>query len=101
MPRRASVKIGGPVSPAQQLHLHGNCADVELKDGPLTAVVRVDNTTLAPVSITDGSFDLTLPLPAGLIGKPEVLVVVEINRTFRPPGETRDLGLAFGVFEIK
>jgi hypothetical protein len=56
---------------------------------------------LTPVTVADGSFEISFPLPDSLTGKPEVQVAVVVNRTFRAPGDSRDLGLAFGVFEIK
>jgi len=40
-------------------------------------------------------------LPAAVVGRPEMQVGVEVSRTFVPPGDLRELGLAFGVFEVR
>jgi hypothetical protein len=101
MARRASLKIGGPPAGGGKLYLSGNCADEELRSGPLTVVVTVDGSTLPAVPIRNASFEMALPLPASFNGKNEVKVVVEVDRTFRPASDPRELGLAFGVFEIR
>jgi hypothetical protein len=46
-------------------------------------------------------FELAFALPDSLVGKPEIHVSVEVGRTFRPASDPRDLGLVFGVFEVK
>ena len=46
-------------------------------------------------------FDLAFALPDGLVGKPEIHVVVEVGRVFRPASDPRDLGVVFGVIEVR
>ena len=103
MPGRATLRIGGPSAATQQLYLHGNCADQQFAAGPLEIRVTVDGTSLPSLRIPPGntSFDLAVPLPAGVVGKREMAIAIEVNRTFRPSGDNRELGLAFGVFEIR
>lgn len=101
MAKRATLRIGGPSNPAQRLYLSGNCADEELRGGPLKVRVDVDGTTLPGAEVTQSSFELSLPLPPSLTGKPELLIAVEVDRTFRPTSDPRNLGLAFGAFEIR
>ena len=38
---------------------------------------------------------------ATLVGKKEIEVTIHVERTFRPPNDARDLGLSFGVVEIR
>jgi hypothetical protein len=103
MPKRATLKLRGPESANRKLHLRGNCADEQLSAGPLTVTVTVDGMKLPDAIIHPGeaSFDLELPLPAELAGKPEVHIALEVSRTIRPPGDGRELGLAFGTIEIR
>jgi hypothetical protein len=103
MPIRASLRIGGPAAPGQKLYLHGNSAARQLSEGPTVVTVTIDGAPLAPAQIPPGaeSFDLSFALPSSLVGKSELHVVVEVSRTFRPAGDNRDLGLAFGIFEVR
>ena len=103
MPIRASLRIGGPTAPGQKLHLHGNSVARQASEGPTVVKVTVDGAVLAPAEIPPGaeSFDLSFTLPDAWVGRAELHVVVELNRTFRPAGDSRDLGLAFGIFEVR
>lgn len=40
-------------------------------------------------------------MPERLLGRPEMAISVEVSRTIRPAADPRDLGLGFGVFEVK
>jgi hypothetical protein len=42
-----------------------------------------------------------LDLPHWLWGRPEMALSVEVSRVIRPASDPRDLGLGFGVFEVK
>jgi len=65
--------------------------------------VSVDGVALPAASIKPGesTFELAFPLPDSLVGKTELSVTVEVARTFRPASDPRELGLAFGVFEVR
>jgi hypothetical protein len=56
---------------------------------------------VASIKPGENAFELAFPLPDALAGKPELNVTVEVARTFRPASDPRDLGLAFGVFEVR
>ena len=103
MPRRSTLRIEGPTGPVQELHLQGACSPEQLRAGPILVTVTVEGSTLAPAGIhpRNNSFDLSFPLPDSVVGKNEMEVVVEVNRTFRTPRDNRELGLAFGVFEVR
>jgi hypothetical protein len=103
MPGRASLRIGGPAASGQKLYLRGTCVPEQLRAGPLLVTVTVDGSTLATVGIhpRNDSFDLSVPLPDSVVGKSEMAVVMEVNRTIRKPPDNRELGLAFGVFEVR
>jgi hypothetical protein len=103
MPRRATLRMGAPDAPGRVLHLIGGCPQEQLRAGPLTVKVTVDGVDLPPATIHpgEGAFDLAFPLPPQAVGRPEMLVAVEVNRTIRPASDPRDLGLSFGVFEVR
>ncbi|HZT28751.1 MAG TPA: glycosyltransferase family 39 protein [Bryobacteraceae bacterium] len=103
MPRQATVRLGAPSAPGQELYLTGVCPDDQLRNGPLPLQIRVDGIPLPPVRINPGSnyFEFSLQLPASLVGRPSVEVSIEVGRTFRPPADGRELGLTFGTFEVR
>ena len=41
------------------------------------------------------------PIPARLVGAERVEVTLTVDRTFVPPGDGRELGLAFGSFSVR
>jgi hypothetical protein len=103
MPKSASVRLGGPRSPADRLFIQGYAPPSHLQGETFTLAVRVNDRSLQPVRITPESpyFDVGLPLPQELVGAESVEVTVEVDRTRRYPGDVRELGLIFGVFEIR
>ena len=103
MPRTAVVRMPGPRTADQKLYLTAICPAAQLAKGPLAMTVTVDGTRLAPVDFTKGDVETTFPfrLPTETIGKSEIEINVEVSRTVRVGADTRDLGLAFGRFEIK
>jgi hypothetical protein len=102
MPQRASLRMTGPAGAGEKLYLRGYYPADQLRGGPVTVTVTVDGSTLAPMAIpAGGSFELAFPLPAAVVGKPAMAVVVDVSRTFRAGADIRDLGLAFGEFEVK
>jgi hypothetical protein len=103
MPRYATLRIGGPRSPYEKLYLHGNISPVQIRQGPLPLRVTVDGIRLADTVIepVGTSFEVALPLPNESVGKKELSIALELGRVFHVPGDQRDLGLSFGVFEIR
>ncbi len=104
MPKSATLRIGGPRSPSEKLHLHGYIPPAQIQQGPLPIRVTVDgirlpDTKVEPAGTT--SFDVELPLPNELVGRKQLSVALELGRVFHAPGDQRDLGLNFGVFEIR
>jgi hypothetical protein len=98
MPKRATLRIGAPRQAGKKLYLSGYAPDGA---GPVDVTVTVDGVTLPGQTVRPGPFEAAFPLPDSVVGKPEMLVAVEVNRTFKPPGDIRELGLSFGVFEVR
>ncbi len=103
MPKRATLRMGGPQGVNQKLHLVFYCSDEGLRPGAFDVTVSVDGIALPPFRVQPGnnSFEPEFALPGTLLGKPEVQIAIETSRTFRPASDPRDLGLAFGVVEIR
>jgi len=102
MPRRATLRLGGPRSAAERLYVSGYCPAFLLAPGPLGMTVSADGEPLSTVSITrgDARFQFDFPLPARLAGRPEVELEIRLDRVSRA-ADGRELGLVFGVFEIR
>lgn len=103
MPRRATVRLGGPRSTADRLYIVGYCPAAQVAGRPLGVSVGVDGRLLRtfPMSQGDAPFDLATDLPPDLVGKERVEIFVEVDRTFTSPPDRRELGLVFGTFEIR
>jgi hypothetical protein len=98
MPKRATLRMGAPAQPGKKLYLSAYLPDAL---GPVEVTVTVDGVVLPSQTVHPGSFEAAFPLPDSVVGKPEMLVAVEVSRTFRPAGDARDLGLSFGMFEVR
>ncbi|MBI2679971.1 MAG: hypothetical protein HYX25_03060 [Candidatus Solibacter usitatus] len=103
MPKTATVRIAGPATKGEKLFLRGVCPEIETRQGPLDVTVAADGILLPTVRIAQGqfSFDFAFSLPAALVGKPRIEISVTAARTIRLPADSRDLSLAFGVFEVR
>jgi len=102
MPKRASLRMGGPPAAGQKLYLRGYYPPEQLRADPLTIAVSVNGAPLAPANLTSGGdFELAFPLPDSLVGQPVIAITVEVSRTFRAGADIRDLGLAFGEVEVR
>lgn len=99
----ASLRMPGPRAAGQRLYVTAICPAAQTKDGPLAMTVSVDGVRMAPVQFTRGNAESTFDfaLPPRSAGKSEIDVTVDLSRTVRIGADRRDLGLAFGRFEIK
>ncbi|MGP8243474.1 MAG: hypothetical protein ACLQVN_03025 [Bryobacteraceae bacterium] len=101
MPARASVTMRGPPQRGMALYLNGSVTSQQLAMGPVILRVAVDGATLGAARIGANNFEFRFRLPDGLVGKPQILVDLSVSRTFRPPGDYRDLGMSFGLIAIR
>jgi hypothetical protein len=103
MAKRATLQMAGPSTAEQKLYLRGVCPEGQLRSGPLPVTVTVDSVALPAATIRPGeqSFELAFPLPATAVARPSIAIALEVARTFHTATDKRDLGLAFGVFEIR
>ncbi len=103
MPRRATLRLRGPDAPGATLTVQGFCPKRQLAQGPLGFTVTIDGVRMPEVKITrgDAQFTYDFPIPASAVGKPEIEIALESERVFKAEGDGRELGLVFGVFEIR
>jgi len=103
MPRTASVRMPGPRAAGPKLYLTAICEPLQVQKGPLEMTVTVDGARLPPAYFTKGNVETTFAfvLPAETVGKTAIEITIAVSRTVRTPTDTRELGLAFGKFEIK
>ena len=103
MPKRASIRMAGPQHPGEKLYLRGGTTSELLRAGPVTVSVTVDGVALPAAVLHPGEeeFELSFPLPDAAPNKPEMKVTIEASKTFRAPGDPRELSLHFGTFEVR
>jgi hypothetical protein len=101
MPRLASLRMPAPRAAGQKLYVTAVCPAAQLDKGPLEMTLTVNGVRLPAVRFTKpGETTFAFPLPPNL-GSADIDITVEVNRTVRVGADRRDLGLAFGRFEIK
>jgi hypothetical protein len=102
MPKRATLRIPVVPRPGSRLVIAGVTVPEQMKPGPLRVEVRSGGESLGTREITgSGPFELAFELPAALAGRGGISLELEVERTFRAPGDVRDLGLAVGEVEIR
>ncbi|MGO9893065.1 MAG: glycosyltransferase family 39 protein [Bryobacteraceae bacterium] len=103
MGKSAGVVLAGPPSPGQQLHIGVYCPQAQVSPGRLTGKVAVDGREIGELSLSKGDapFEAAFPLPQESVGKPKIEVGIQLDRTFRAPGDVRELGLVINSFEIR
>jgi len=103
MARRASLRMPGPRTAGQRLYVMAICPAEQVKNGPLDMIVTVDGIRLPPARFTKGGAESTVDfaLPGEATGKKDIDVALELSHTVRIGVDTRDLGLAVHLFEIK
>ncbi|HTS48398.1 MAG TPA: hypothetical protein VMH05_10670 [Bryobacteraceae bacterium] len=103
MPQKATLKIAGPQKDGQLLEVTGYCPAPLLASGPLEVTFLGDGVKIASAKLTDPDkqFDLQFPIPPQLVGRQQLEIEIEVNRTAHIPGDPRQLGLIFGTFRIK
>jgi hypothetical protein len=102
MPRRATVRLGGPNSVKDRLLIEGFCPRLQLQGGPLHLFVTVDGIPLGETQITDpdASFQRLFVMPPALIGKKMVRVEISVDRTTLDPNG-RELGVVLSTISIQ
>ena len=103
MPGAATVRLAGPSTKDDKLHLTGYCPAVVLSKGTMRLTVKADGEQVGTAEFTqsDAQFELAFPLPARLLGRETMEIELSVDHTVRTATDSRELGLVFGVFEIR
>jgi hypothetical protein len=103
MGKHATVKIAGPRTASEKLHIQGGCVAAEVRGGPLHLTVSADGKALGTNEIRDCSEPVAFEyaLPPDLVGHGSVVLTLDVDRTYLSPGDDRPFGLFFGSFEIR
>jgi hypothetical protein len=76
----------------------------QVRQGPLRIAVTANGARLREATVAScggENFDLQFELPPGAEAANRLEIGIEVERTFRPPGDRRDLGLAFGTIAVR
>jgi hypothetical protein len=102
MTKRASLEIAAPDSAGAVLTVQGFCSELSLKSAPVALTVSVDGQSYPPSRIdsSNAHFSFSYPLPPGTENKDALKVALEVDKTITMPPDARELGLAFGRFDV-
>jgi len=103
MPRRATVKLSGPLSQSQKLYVTGYAPAAVIAGGPVTLNFRVEGIDVGSKTLSQPNqqFSISFALPAQLTGREAIEIAIEASKVFRPPGDNRELAMVFGTFAIR
>jgi hypothetical protein len=103
MSKSATVRMAGPSSEGEMLALSGFFPESVGVNGAISMTVSADSVELGKKTVSQPGehFTLRFPLPAKLVGRPEIELKISLDHTTRVPGDERDFGLVFGQFEIQ
>lgn len=97
MKQRAALRLAAPRSARGRLHVEGI-------GGPASSsiILTIDGKKLEtrPVTVLQ-PFDHEWPVPPESAGKGSVEIAIETDKAGMPPAYDRELGLVFGVIEIR
>jgi hypothetical protein len=100
MPAKATVRMAAP-KPGERLYITGYRAEHAGSDFPVRLTVSSDGQRLGERLIPPGQTNFTFDFATSTARQEAMTVTLQVDRTFRPPEDGRDLGLAFGVLELR
>jgi hypothetical protein len=103
MAKTAWLSVPRPASPRQKLHIEGYVPAFLLARGPVRLSVTADGQLLGTSGLDrpDASFAAEFTLPEALAGQGRMRLVLEVDKTVRPPSDSRDLGLALSRVVVR
>lgn len=102
MGKRAVVYLSAMGAGDWDLFVAGSCSEQALREGPRELTIHVNGERVGTVQISteSPSFETTFPLE-GVAADAPLEVVLEVSRTWRAPGDSRDLGVSFGQIGLR
>jgi hypothetical protein len=103
MPEAATIRIAAPRTAEQKLVITGYCPQEQTSSGPLQLRISIDGIDISGEQFSKPEMPFTriVSLPSWLAGKTDMEVRLSVNHTFQGADRNRNLGLAFGTFEIR
>jgi hypothetical protein len=102
MSKQAVVWLAGPSKPGTRVHVEGFCPESQIAQGPLQLTISLEGKPFPPHAISRAdAFAWDAELGPELVGRDRIELRLEVDRTTSPPGDGRQLGLAFGSFSIR
>jgi hypothetical protein len=101
--RHATAILGEPETLAQKLYVEGYAARAALESGPLRLTLRAGGREVASVPLLEANklFRVEAELPKDLVPAYSLEIGIDCSRTFRPPGDGRDLGIVINAIELR
>jgi len=83
--------------------VQGFSSPLQMSQPHISLRVTSDGVPLPEASVTlgNGAWEVSYPLPNEAVGKKELLLSLEVGRTFHAVGDSRELGLNINVIEIR
>jgi hypothetical protein len=102
MAKKAAVTLD-PLPGSSRLYVAGYAPAAAVSAGPLTLRFTAEGKQVGAATVreADKVFQADFAVPADLVEKRSITIEVECSRTFRPPGDARDLGIVFESFEVR
>jgi hypothetical protein len=103
MPATATIRIAAPRTQNEKLVITGYCPQEQISSGPLQLQISIDGKVISGEQFNKPEipFVRIVSLPPSLVGKADMEVGLLLNRAFQGPAGGRNLGLAFGTFEVR
>jgi hypothetical protein len=100
MMKRASLEIRAPEGPGWLLKVKGFYPEELLGSRTPVLTVSIDGYACPPSRVEASTFSFSYRLPPGAENKRILNITLEVDKVFDVPNDPRELGVAFGTFEI-
>lgn len=103
MSKHGTVRIRGPRRPNSELVIKGSCVPEQVREKPLFLTVSVDGRSYPPsrIDAANQEFVFVYKLRPELIGRPEMEVALEVDRTISTPQDDRKFGVVVDLIEVR
>jgi hypothetical protein len=103
MPKSATVQMTGPSAASQRLYVTGYTPAAPLASGAVSLRFRANGQEIGMLTLSqpENNFKLDFPLPEKFVGESAIEIQIECSKTFRAPGDDRELGMIFGTFAVR
>jgi hypothetical protein len=103
MGKSASVILGGPHKVNEHLYVTGFAAPGSLANGKVVLTARLNGMEIGWAEIVEPGrpYTFEFDIPARFLNVYSMELSLEVDKTFRPPNDTRELGTVIQKIEIR